>query len=50
MLAANQTQNSCSGWPLHSPSGTGSMPRVSSCPALCPGFDALMKTLLLPLL
>ncbi|MNK88140.1 hypothetical protein D3C87_1080940 [compost metagenome] len=46
MLAANQTQNSCSGCPLHSASGTGSMPRVSSCPALCPTVDELMKVLL----
>src|SRR5580698_6943429 len=33
MLAANQTQKSCNGWPLQSLSGTGSMPRASILPA-----------------
>lgn len=34
MLAANHTQKSWSGLPFRSPSGTGSMPRVSTAPTL----------------
>ena len=34
MFAANQTQNSCIGWPWRSDSGTGSIPRVSSAPSV----------------
>jgi len=47
MFAANHTQNSCSGWPWHSPSGTGSMPRVSKRPALGPEVDVLDVRVLL---